>query len=239
MARELSQKLNIKILIMYNWNTNIRFVKGVGPEKAKQLESAKICTVGDLLEHKPLDYIYPGVTKIADLPSEGNVLIKGKIEQLWRAANRTPIVFAKIFDGTGVCLATWWNQVYVLQNLREGITVTLWGKVKNNRLQQPNFSTCNFKQEEVAGGLYGGKTEIIRGALREVFKDLEIPDWYNDDDGLISRQGSFYRLHFPKTKLDYEFALTRLKYDEFFLMQLALGLKRRQIKKQSACRIEL
>jgi len=137
----------------YSWNTNIRYVKGVGPVKAQELEKIKIKTIGDLLEYKPLDYVYPGVTSISDLPNDGYAVVKGKIEQIWRAQNNTPVVYAKISDETGTCLAIWWNQVYIVQHLHVGMAVTFWGKCKAGKLQQPKFSTLGFKADEVIGGM--------------------------------------------------------------------------------------
>lgn len=114
----------------YNWQTKIQFVKGCGPVKAKELNGIGINTVGDLLEYSPNYYIYSDGTTIKDL-KEGYAVIKAKIVSIDRLPGRTPIVEAVLSDGTGTCKARWFNQVFILQNLRPGMTITIWGRTKS------------------------------------------------------------------------------------------------------------
>jgi len=206
---------------MYHWLTNIRYVRGIGPVKAQELNGMGINTVGDLLERQPLHYIFPGVTPIRDA-KEGHVIVKGMITAITRLPSRVPIVEATLRDATGGCKARWYNQTYALQNLRVGMTVTMWGRFKGGVLQQPRFSTCGLDTGGVTGGYYGAHNETVRMALREVFRDVEIKDWV----GRISRPGAFEFLHFPKDKAEQKAGLNRLKFDELFLMQLAMLKKR-------------
>jgi len=214
---------------MYNWTTKIRFVKTIGPVKATELKGIGIETVGDLLEYKPLDYMYPGVTAIKDLPSEGRVMIRARIEKIVRASNR-PIVTAMLIDPNNdndYCGATWWNQVFIVQHLRKGMIATFWGKVKNGILQQPKFSTIGTN-EDVSGGLYGVHTETIRKALKEVMPNIDIPDWEDNKsvNEFMPRQVAFKLLHNPATKAGMINSVYRLKYDELLLMQLAVLKKK-------------
>lgn len=93
--------------------------------------------------------------------------------------------------------------------------------------QQPKFSTCGLDTEEVTGGYYGVHHNTIRKMLKEVFKDVEITDWDYDFD-CLSRNVAFKTLHRPYNKPLCNLALYRLKFDELFLMQLAMLKKRRQ-----------
>ncbi len=215
---------------MYNWQTNIRYVKTIGPVKAAELKGIGIETVGDLLEYKPLDYQYPGVTAIKDLPSEGRVMIRAKITYIQRTSNR-PIVNATLSDDDYHCITvTWWNQVFIVQHLRTGMTATFWGKIKNGTLQQPKFSTLGTT-EDVSGGLYGVHTDTIRKALKEVLDNVEIPEWGVEKAPL--RKYTFQALHFPDTKQQHISALKLLKFNELLLMQLAVLKKRKQSKQKS------
>ena len=209
---------------MYNWQTKIQYVRGIGPTKATELKTMGIETVGDLLEYQPNHHIYPGITAIKDL-KEGHAIIKAKIVSIDRLPGRTPIVEAKLNDGTGTCKAMWWNQIFILQNLRPGMTVTFWGKCKAGTLQQPKFSTYGFNVDEVVGGDYGVHNRTMKIALKEVLDNMEIPDWLLD--GYCPRDVAFEWLHKPYDKEDHKEAINRLKFDELFLLQLAM-LKRRQ-----------
>jgi len=216
---------------MYKITDKIRFIKGVGPTKAKELESIKIKTVLDLLETKPLDYIFPGVQKIADLPTEGNVLINGVVEEIGQLLHSRHRIAAHIADETGNCEARWFGSSWLLSNVTVGTHITLWGKVKHRIFHQPKFTTAAYNPEEVTGGQYGVHSVTIRAALKEVLSDAEIPDYVHG----VSQAEVFSDFHFPECKEDYQLALGVLKQNECFLMQLALGLRRKQIKQKAAC----
>ena len=208
----------------YNWTTKIQYVRGVGPTKASELKGMGIETVGDLLEYQPNHHIYPGITAIKDL-KEGHAIIMAKVVSIDRLPGRTPIVEAKLNDGTGTCKAMWWNQIFILQNLRPEMTVTFWGKCKAGVLQQPKFSTYGFNVDEVVGGDYGVHNRTMKIALKEVLDNMEIPDWLWSE--YYPRATAFWYLHKPHNKQDHKRAIDRLKFDELFLLQLAM-LKRRQ-----------
>lgn len=211
---------------MYTWQTNIQYVKGVGPATAAKFNQMGIETVGDLLEHKPNHHIYPGVASIKDA-KQGHVIIKAKITNINRIPSRVPTVEATLNDGTGTCYAKWWNQVFVVQHLHVGMTVVFWGKYKNGVLNQPKFSIIMPDMNEVAGGDYGVNTGIVRKALREVFS--------KDVVGVDSDQlYLYYGLHFPADKTDYQKCLQGLKEQELLLMQLALAKKRQRQGKVKA-----
>jgi ATP-dependent DNA helicase RecG len=234
---------------MYNWNTKIQCVKGVGPAKAKILNGLKIKTVGDLLEHRPASYIFPGVTRIADLEPGANALIHGTVEDIYRKETRAPIVSAIISDGTGSVEAVWFNQIWLLAQIRPGMRIAVWGKVgfgRDTSLQfsGPKFSTFIGSTKDVAGGLYGKHTAIIRAALKEVLgkteippgwlwrnRILQVPNWYPN----LMLQSDVYKvLHGPADSDMLRTATKQLKSNELLLQQLALAVRRRQQAQQKA-----
>lgn len=216
---------------MYNWDTKIQYVKKIGPSKATELKGMGIETVGDLLEHQPNHHIYPGITEIKDL-KDGYAIIKAKVVSIDRLSSQVPIVEAMLSDGTGFCKVMWWNQIFILQNLRPGMTVTFWGKCKAGILNQPKFSTYGFNADEVTGGDYGVHNRTMKIALKEVLGNIEVPDWWLR--GYLSRGATFRDLHKPRTKSQHKRAITRLKFDELFLLQLAMLKRRQQARSGSA-----
>lgn len=208
---------------MYNWTTKIQYVKGIGPSKATELKGMGIETVGDLLEYQPNHHIYPGIIAIKDL-KEGHAIITAKIVSIDRlSVYRTPIVEAKLNDGTGTCKAMWWNQIFILQNLRPGMTVTFWGKYRAGTLQQPKFSTYGFNADEVTGGDYGVHNRTMKIAIKEVLSNCDLPDISKE----VPMLETFRSLHSPKGNAEYKKALELLKFNELLLLSLAM-LKRRQ-----------
>jgi RecG-like helicase len=122
---------------MYNWTTSIRYVKGLGPTRSRELIKIGIETVGDLLCRQPLSYIYPGVTSIAEA-GEGMVVIKAKIRSVGRTYYGMEAILS---DDTGekgsTCRASWYSTPCAIHALRSGVTATFWGKMKGGVMQQP------------------------------------------------------------------------------------------------------
>lgn len=211
----------------YTWTTPTRYVKGLGPTRAKELTKIGIHTVGDLLEYPPLSYIYPGVTSIADA-KEGVVVVKGRIGHICRDYNQN--VRAQIGDSTGVCQIVWYNARYVCDQLHAGMTVIFYGKMKGGVLQQPKWTTIESTMENMYGGQYGVHHDTIRAALKEIFRgksctelNIELP---NMNDG-SSRLDCFDEFHFPYDKTMQQIAVYNLKRDEALILQLALAERRR------------
>ena len=208
----------------YRYDTPIRYVRGLGPVKAKELTKIGITTVGELLERHPLSYLYPGGVSIAEA-SEGNVVIKAKIKTIKRYSSES-VVGATVFDETGECTITWYNNPYTLSSLHPGMTVTFWGRYRGGVLQQPKWSTCEASMIDVWGGQYGVHHNTIRAALKEVLYKPERLDLPDINHG-CSRRHLFARYHFPEHKEEQQMAERELKQDEALQLQLALAERRR------------
>jgi ATP-dependent DNA helicase RecG len=215
---------------MYKADTPVRYIKSIGPTRAKELTKIGITTVGELLERQPLSYLYPGDTPIAEA-KEGYVVIKATITQI---GQRSPsLMMATLQDDTGKCSAVWYNQPWLLANLRPGVTATFWGRFKGGVLQQPKWTTCEASMADMWGGQYGVHHQTIRAALKEVLSDLELPEMYNRGRG-SNRVGCLREYHFPDNKIIQQFALDDLKFDEAVQLQLALAERRRGRRRQTS-----
>ncbi|KKK71989.1 hypothetical protein LCGC14_2908390 [marine sediment metagenome] len=208
---------------MYKADTPVRYIKGLGPSRSRELNKLGVNTVLDLLERQPLSYIFPGVTPIADA-KEGMVVIRATIGGINRGWGST--VTADLIDETGVCKAIWYT-AYALQSLHSGLTVTFYGKMKGGVLQQPKWCTHGGGMKSVYGGQYGVHHNTIRAALVEVLANVELPTVYEGD----SRVATFQAYHFPESKDEQGWARAVLKQDESICLQLAL-LERRKKQEQ-------
>lgn len=210
----------------YRWTTPIRYVRGLGPTRSQELTKIGITTVGELLERQPLSYIYPGVTPIADA-KEGMVVVKARIKEIGlHPYSGRGVVQATLTDETGSCVATWYHSPWLRSQLRPGMTVTFWGKLRGGVLQQPRWTTVDSSLQDVAGGQYGAHHATIRAALKEVLANVELPDsWLGDME--YPRTWLFKSFHFPDSKDEQQRALAALKFDEALQLQLALAEKRR------------
>ncbi len=209
---------------MYKWTTKIRYVKGLGPTKARTLTKLGIETVGDLLCWKPLHYLYPGGVPIAEA-KEGMVVIKARVTEIGlHPYSGRGVVQATLMDDTGNCQVTWYNSPWLLSNLHAGMTATFYGKYKAGVLQQPKWTTYEKGMENVYGGQYGVHHDTIRAALKEVLANVELPDVA----GGGSRVQLFTMFHFPRHKHELDSAINILKFDEALQLQLALAERRRE-----------
>ena len=212
---------------MYNWSTKIRYVRGLGPQRSRELAKIGVHTVGNILEYKPLSYIFPGVIAIKDV-QEGQTVIRAKIKMIKKAGYSTSTrVVAILEDDTGACKAEWYNP-YVTQSLRTGWVATFYGKLKGGVLQSPKWCTHDGGMSKICGGQYGeAHHQTIRAALMEVFNSVELPDLNSGG----SRTEVFHMFHFPEDKEEQQRALYTLKFEEAICLQLAL-LERRKKREQ-------
>lgn len=202
----------------YRWTTPIRYIKGLGPTRSRELAKIGINTVGDLLEYPPLSYIFPGVTNIADA-KEGMVVVKARIRGINRGWGST--VKATLDDDIDTCRAIWYTP-YAAQALYTGMTTIFYGKMKGGVLQQPKWTTVESTMENVYGGQYGVHHDTIRAALVEVLANVELPDLNGD----ASRVDVFRMFHFPHHKYELESVINILKFDESLCLQTALAERR-------------
>src|SRR3989339_474343 len=113
--------------------TELRYVKGVGPAFAARLEKLGLKTVRDLLWHFPSRYEdFSNISNIAELIPGEAATIQGVIQdiKILRSFRRKMfIIQATVTDATGSIRATWFNQKFLMAMLKKGMVINLAGKV--------------------------------------------------------------------------------------------------------------
>lgn len=148
-------------------DTDVMYVKGVGPIFANKLNLLHIFNALDLLCYYPRDHIdFKTQVKIADLEIGQDVTIFGTIKQVTSYnSKRNPklsITTVHIYDGTGTVVANWfWSKAnkYILEKYKEqfpkGAQVLLSGRVKYDRysnkkcIDKPEIEVVYSSPEEV------------------------------------------------------------------------------------------
>ena len=113
--------------------TKITELSGVGPAYAKRLSKIGIETVEDLLFHFPRKYDdFSKTIPIARLKLNENVSVIGEIWEIKNKKSRRGITVteAVIADETGTVKAVWFNQPFLIKNLKQGDKVALAGKLE-------------------------------------------------------------------------------------------------------------
>jgi len=226
----------------------VQFLKGVGPARAQVFAKLGVVTVGDLLEYFPRDWVFaPEPKKINQLETGETAAIVGLVESTDFQNYRRPAIFeAMVSDETGICRIIWFNGGYLRDQLRPGQAIMVWGRAGEYK-HQLQLTNPKFRIIEAAtkkgpdpfffnGGVYpasGGLSSMqIKKIIRPVLDNLGglVGEFYDDEflkkAELIKRKDAFGWIHLPPDEGKLAKAKRRLKFDELFLMQLGLALRR-------------
>jgi len=232
----------------------VQFLKGVGPARAKVFARLGVRTVGDLLEYFPRDWVFaPVAMKINEVRPNDNVTIIGLIESTDFQSYRRPAIFeAVVADNTGVCRVIWFHGGFLRNQLKPGQVIMASGQVSlyKHQLQMtnPKFLVLNERHprpaEYFSGGVYPACSKLssmqIKRMIRPVLDNLGelVQEFYDKiflkKVDLVSRKDAFEWVHLPPDEERLAQAKRRLKYDELFLMQLGLALRRYKVKHLSS-----
>ena len=136
--------------------TELQYVKGVGPAFAARLEKLGLKTVKDLLWHFPSRYEdFSTISNIADLVPGEAATIQGVIHDIKIARSfhkKMFIIQAVVADNTGSIRATWFNQKFLISMLKKGMVVNLAGKVSMGKgglsFSHPSYEIVGFSEDE-------------------------------------------------------------------------------------------
>jgi ATP-dependent DNA helicase RecG len=213
-----------------------------------------------LLEHFPLRHIdKTSINTIADIKPETDFIqIAGIVDDVVIVGEkRSKRLIAQLKDRTGRLELCWFQGInWVEKNLHSGRQYLVFGKVSffngKPQITHPeielwspamaegkNFLEPIYPTTEKlkAKGLHGKQIGKLTMALLEMVSAKEIQE--NLPQAVIAKMGLFPRftayrsIHFPTSKEEYEAALKRLKFDEFFIAQVRLGLARLSRHKNS------
>lgn len=240
--------------------TPIEYLKGVGPAKADLLKTELgIFTFGDLLTTFPFRYIDRSrFYTIAELDSTAaEVQLLGKITSLREVGGpRKNRLVAKFEDQTGSIELVWFKGAkWISRSLETGVDYVLFGKpnVFNGKLSFPHpelEKASEFKKSPMKGlqPVYPSTEKLtnknlnargiakltkvllpqIKGAVPEVLPVdlLQRFQW-------PTREAALMEVHFPTSLERLEVARTRLKFEEFFFIQIALLLQKERTTVQT------
>ena len=227
----------------------VQFLKGVGPARAETFAKLEVKTVADLLEYYPRDwYFAPAPVKIEQLETDQTVTLAGVVESTdWQVWRKPPYFEAYIDDGTGICRIIWFHGRFLQDKITPGVKLVVWGKVSQykNQLQLTNPKFVIIEDDEItadsfSGPVYPATANLSSGQLKKIIHDsldklVElIPEFFDADllkkANLIDRQKAFKWMHNPEDETQIAQAKRRLKYDELFLMQTAMALRRYKVR---------
>jgi ATP-dependent DNA helicase RecG len=240
-------------------DTPIEFLKGVGPQRAEVLQKElHVFRYRDLLELYPFRYIdKTRFHKIAELQADlADVQIVGKIIRIKEeGVGRKKRIKAIFQDDTNSMDLVWFKGIsWVRKTLKVGEDIVVFGKptLYNSTfsISHPEIETLESHKKSLVTAMQGvypsteklgvrslhskGISKLIHELLEQVASyipetlSIEIRKEYK----LISKREALVNVHFPQSEALLAQAHRRLKFEEFFFMQLAM-LKLKQHKKET------
>lgn len=218
-------------------------------------------TVGDLLAHYPRRYAHRGeLTALATLPLEENVTMVAEVLGVKERSMRSRkgnILEVTITDGSGLLTLTFFNQPWRARDLKPGVRGIFAGKVgeyKGSRqLAHPDYEL--FDEDDSLHGtdaktwastpipIYPATSTVASWQLQksvavvlDTLGDLPdpLPPEVATERKLMDFRSALEKIHRPTEDVDWRSARSTLKFQEAFLLQLALLEQREIIRSQTA-----
>jgi ATP-dependent DNA helicase RecG len=234
--------------------SSVQYLKGIGPKRAKSLSKLGVTTIEDLLYYFPRRYEdrtnFISIQELKEGETQtikAEVLTSGERHSLRRRG--FSIIEVAVADKTGKIFCVWFNQPYLKEYLKVGLTLILYGRVERygNRLQMssPEFEIVSGGDDESLNigrvvpiySLPEGITQrnfrqTVKHALDEYLPYIHdfLPYDIRTRNNLLNLARGLIDIHFPDNLEMQKEAYRRLSFDEFFLFQLPLAL--RKLKKE-------
>jgi ATP-dependent DNA helicase RecG len=232
-------------------HTDIEYVKGIGPAKGETFrKELNIHTLGDLLFTYPFRYIdrttFHFIKDVHD--DSDNIQLKGtlvSVEKIKGKTNRSRVT-ALFKDGTGVIELVWFQGVtWIEKTLVIGEEYIIYGRVTifggKKQMAHPEMELLSSAQIQIAKtfdpvysstekmNAKGIDNKMRRRILRHILDNLSslqlqesLPDNLLHGLKLCTRLQSLEWIHFPNDDHQKEAAIKRIKFEEFFFVQLRL-----------------
>ena len=239
--------------------TEIAYLKGVGPERARLLkEELNIKTFQDLLHFFPNRYIDRSrFHPINQLPNtNAEVQIKGVITSIeYVQQKRGKRMVAHFQDETGSMQLVWFRGYQWLRDsMRLNQPYVIFGRINwfkgQASMPHPEMELEHVFQQGVKAAFYpiypsseklinkGVSQRVIQKLVASLLQQKEgefsetLPSYLLNHFKLISKKEALHQVHYPSTQNLLSRAQMRLKFEEFFYMQLQLILKNHQRKQK-------
>ena len=237
-----------------NLDDEVRYLKGVGPAKARRFEALSIHTVRDLLEHYPFRVDdYSRLIPIEKAAPGEEVTVTGRVTGISRVHSmRGPAVRVEVSDGTGVLYLVFYHMPYIAGSFKRGKVVMASGKVAWRRgakeIAHPLWQVVSGKPLAPGKGpvlpvyhLTQGLTassvrQAVRVALEKYGSLIKsvIPQEIRNRYNLMPEPDAFYQIHFPESVAAWQAARKTLAWREMLLFQTAVLLMKRGLKENGA-----
>ncbi|MDR3540871.1 MAG: ATP-dependent DNA helicase RecG [Desulfosporosinus sp.] len=250
---ETPEKRSIHEAKKINQTRPLQYLKGVGPERAKQLEKLGIHNVLDLLQYFPRRYEDRRLRLIAELKDGEVATIAGEVVAGHVTNGKMKVVKLSIVQQGRLFQATWFNQIHILKHYPVGTQVVVTGKVRwqqqvpeilaidiekvstspadvpdlGSQTISPVYSETARLSSKVLRTLIENVLEQVEVYFQEIIPLEEVQEW-------MGRTQAYREIHFPTDYTSLSQARDRLVWEEVLFLQLAVaGLRQGMVRLES------
>lgn len=231
-------------------NAKLTVLQGVGPKNAASLEKLGMFTLGDMLYNFPRRYDdYSQLKPIRDLFYGNSYTVLGQVQSVINRplrGGKMNIVEAIINDGTGSLRIGWFNQPWMANRLKEGMSISVAGKVEqylgrlvmNNPDWEP-VDTENLHTNRIVP-IYSLTATItqkwLRGQMNQVVQywaprvSDPLPETIRQAADVRPLGEAIHQVHFPDSQESLTVSRERLAFDEIFYLQMGVLRQKRDLQ---------
>ena len=229
---------------------NVQFLKGIGPSRAELLAKLGIHSVGDLMFHLPRNYDdLSDVRAISKLTAGTLQTVQGEVVEVdsKTLSDGRRVLSIVLADEKGNSIeGVWFNQMSMPRQVRYGQKLAFSGKPRWYRdhwsISQPRVQSLDQIDEPQSQILpvYALTENVqrdqlhgyIRQALERCLPLVQevLPSALLTKRALPDATTALRHVHFPETLPQALQARRRFIYEEFLVLQVALSLRRRELR---------
>lgn len=233
--------------------TDLQNLRGIGARRAQSLRKLGVSTAEDLLSWFPRRYEdRRTVKRIADLSDGESVCVRAFVTApptVSRVRDGLDLIRLYAADESGVLNVTFFNQLWLKNELRPGAEFVFYGKVERNLfgVSMTNPVAERADRQETTGLILpvyragaGVSQWMLRRCIREALRQCPeaipdaLPDEIRRNYQLCEAQYAYENIHFPKDENALEAARRRLAFEELFLLAVGLQSFRKRREADSA-----
>ena len=228
-------------------STAVLELPNIGQAMAQRLDRLGITTARDLLFHLPRRYEDTRVlTPVAQLragETQTSQVVIRNVTKRRSQVKKMVLVEASLVDGADVVSAVWFNQGFLINQLRTGMELLVSGKVESTRtglaFRNPRFERVGSGQRHVGrlAPVYAETDGVSSARLRSYIEPLlpladslpdRLPPEVRSAEQLVRIGAAIRQVHFPDDEESRVRAHERIAFEELFLLQLAAERARRR-----------
>jgi ATP-dependent DNA helicase RecG len=232
-------------------------IPGIGVQNAKALAKQNVYSVRDFLYYFPRRYDdYSQFKTINKLIPDESVTVIGIVYSVEnQTRGKYQITEAVVGDGTGYIRVSWFNQPWLVHQIRVSQPIVLSGKI-DIYLGRPVMNNPDWEPSEQENlntsrivPIYSVNSNLKQNFLRRMaFNTVRhwsgylqefLPDSVLDSANLLPLTKAIEQIHFPSNQDMLQEARKRLAFDEIFILQLCVLLQKRQWISNTADRFEI